>query len=349
MLFSCSKDSSVVNMEEKYFPPINTTDWATISPEELNWNETKLQELYSYLEDNGTRAFMIIKDGKIASEKYWGKNIDNTVDFDQATNWYWASAAKTLTASLVGIAQEQGHLDINNKTSDYLGTGWTSMPVEKENLITIKNQLCMTTGLDYSVAELDCTDIECLEYGFDAGEQWYYHNAPYTLLDQVMMNATSENYNDYTSKNLTSKIGMSGLWIKLGYLNLFWSTARDAARFGLLMLNEGQWDNQKIISDGSYFKNMINSSQEINPSYGYLWWLNGKSEIIFPGVASSINTSLAPNAPADMYCALGKNGQFIDIVPSMNLVVIRMGTAPDGSLVPIVFHDEMWKKLMEVF
>ena len=50
----------------------------------------------------------------------------------------------------------------------------------------------------------------------------------------------------------------------------------------------------------------------------------------------------------DLFAAMGKNGQFIDILPSENLVVIRMGQAPDDSLVPILFHDEMWSMLMEV-
>ena len=93
---------------------------------------------------------------------------------------------------------------------------------------------------------------------------------------------------------------------------------------------------------------MVNSSQDLNPSYGYLWWLNGKKAITYPGLSTSFNTSLAPNAPADLFAAMGKNGQFIDIVPSENLVVIRFGESPDGSLVPVAFHDEMWQKLEAV-
>lgn len=93
---------------------------------------------------------------------------------------------------------------------------------------------------------------------------------------------------------------------------------------------------------------MISSSQNINQSYGYLWWLNGKNSIIFPGFSNAFNTNLSPNAPNDMYAALGKNGQFLDIVPSQNLIVIRMGEAPDNALVPIAFHDEMWELLNDI-
>ena len=60
--------------------------------------------------------------------------------------WYWASAGKTLTSTVSGIAQEEGLININNKVSDYLGTGWTSESLDKENLITCKNLLSMNSG-----------------------------------------------------------------------------------------------------------------------------------------------------------------------------------------------------------
>ena len=66
---------------------------------------------------------------------------------------------------------------------------------------------------------------------------------------------------------------------------------------------------------------------------------------MYPGVPIALNRWLSPDAPADLIVAAGKNGQFLDIVPSLNLIVVRMGEAPDGSAVPILFHNEMWKKL----
>lgn len=350
LLFACKKDDPEVNQTaENYFPPADQSEWLTSSPSDLDMNEDKLEELYTFLENNDTKAFIILKGGKIVSEKYWGRNLDDSADFSSSSNWYWASAAKTLTASLVGIAQEEGLLDINNKTSDYLGEGWTAMSVEKENLITVRNQLTMTTGLDYQVDNIDCTDPACLLYKQDAGAQWFYHNAPYTLLSEVVNNVTQESYNDYTEEKIASKIGMEGFWIKLGYLNVYWSNARSAARFGHLILNEGTWDQIEVIKDKNFIQEMTNTSQDINPSYGYLWWLNGKDAVVFPGLELSFNTSISPNAPDDLYAAMGKNGQFIDIVPSMDLVVVRMGLAPDGALVPVTFHDEMWAQLMEIF
>jgi CubicO group peptidase (beta-lactamase class C family) len=327
---------------ETYFPPKNSEKWETLLPESLGWSLTELEELYHFHEENGTRAFLIIKKGKIIVEKYWGKDIRDEDAFNQDKPWYWASASKTLVALTTGIAQEQGYLDINDQTSQYLGQGWTSLTSDKESLITIKHQLTMTTGLDSSVPDLDCTVPECLHYGVDAGDSWFYHNAPYTLLNDVIANASNINFDDYVKVNIADQIGMNGFWLPIGHNRMYNSTARDAGRLGLLLENNGVWANKKIISDEDFLKDMLNSSQELNPSYGYLTWLNGKSSVALPERTNSFNTSLAPEAPVDLFAAMGKNGQFIDVVPSQDLVVIRMGEAPDNSLVPVLFHNEMW-------
>ena len=129
-----------------------------------------------------------------------------------------------------------------------------------------------------------------------------------------------------------------------GY-TVYWSTPRDAARFGLLMLNKGTWSDNQIMMDQNYFEDMITSSQSLNPSYGLCTWLNGQPSIILPGLPNSFNVPLSLDAPSDLFAAMGKNGQYIDVVPSRNIVVIRMGEAPDDSLVPTVFHNDMWKKI----
>jgi CubicO group peptidase (beta-lactamase class C family) len=335
-LAGCGKPDEPEKETKLYFPPINGNEWKTLTPESLNWNTTELNSLYTFLSDNGTRAFIILIDGKIVIEKYWGNNILNTGPFDDSSMWYWASAGKSITAFLTGIAQQEDLLGIFDRTSDYLGTGWTSLPPLKENLITIRHQLTMSTGLDYNVADLDCTDASSLNYKADAGTQWYYHNAPYTLLEDVISEAAGESYNSFTDSRLEIKTGMSGTWLLSGdYNNIYYSTARDAARFGLLILNQGKWENDVIMSDTVYFNAMVNTSQELNLSYGYLWWLNGKESVIYPGLTIPVSISVAPAAPTDLFSALGKNGQFVNVIPSLSMVVIRMGEAPGSSLVPV--------------
>ena len=81
----------------------------------------------------------------------------------------------------------------------------------------------------------------------------------------------------------------------------------------------------------------------INESYGYLWWLNGKNSFMVPQSQIKFPGSLFKNAPSDMFSALGKNGQFINVVPSQKMVWIRMGDNPDNSLVPFLFNEDIWK------
>jgi CubicO group peptidase (beta-lactamase class C family) len=134
-----------------------------------------------------------------------------------------------------------------------------------------------------------------------------------------------------------------------GYNNVYYSTPRSMARFGLLMLNRGRWDATPILTDTTYFREMTNTSNTINKSYGYLWWLNGKesfmlpqSQIVFPGM-------LSPEAPHSMISALGKNAQILNIVPELNLVTVRMGDAPGSAIeVPTLYNNDIWKILKQV-
>jgi len=110
------------------------------------------------------------------------------------------------------------------------------------------------------------------------------------------------------------------------------------------LMNRGKWDQAQIIPE-SYFNLMTTSSQNFNAAYGYLTWLNGTPNFMVPGSQIVLNGSLSPNAPNDMFAAMGKNGQIINVVPSKRLVVIRMGDNPETSLVPFLFQDDLWKIL----
>lgn len=330
--------NSAANAQTLYFPPVSGNTWETISPEQLQWQTQYIDSLYNFLSDNNSKAFLLLKDGKIVLEKYFGSFTKDSV-------WYWASAGKTLTAFAIGLAQQEGKLSIYDTTSKYLGTGWTSLTPDKEQAITIRHQLTMTTGLDDGVADVDCTLPGCLEYKADAGTRWAYHTAPYTLLDSVIEKATGQSPNAFIYQRLHVKTGFNGMYVKSGYNNVFFSTPRNMARFGILLLNKGTWDGKIILQDTAYFSQMTHSSQNINPSYGYLTWLNGQSSYMIPQTQFVFSGYLNPSAPADMFAAMGKNGQFINIVPSMNLIWVRVGDAPDNSLVPFLLNEQIWRKL----
>jgi len=342
-----TSDPDPLNTAPLYFPPVGGTAWESTRPADLGWNENKLEGLYTFLAEKNTRAFIVLKDGKIVIEKYFGKQLDGTTDFHANSNWYWASAGKTLTAALVGIAANQNLLNLDDRSSDFLGVGWTQLSREQEGAITVRHQLTMTTGLDDGVINPDCTEPNCLVYKAASGSRWAYHNAPYTLLDEVIAQATGKSLNTFASDEILTKTGMNGLYLANGYNNVFYSTARSMARFGLLLLANGNWDGTQIIPK-EYVALMTTTSQNINLSYGYLTWLNGKASSMVPRSQVVFNIPIASNAPADMFAALGKNGQIISVVPSQNLVVIRMGDVPDDSLVPFTFHNELWASLQNV-
>lgn len=344
LCFGCSKKSDPVpaSANSLYFPTTNA--WETATPASLGWNEAAIPDLKTFLASSNSRALIVLKDGKIVIEEYLGTQLTGGA-FTASSPWYWASAGKTLTSALVGIAHEEGKVNFDAKTSDYLGTGWTSLTAVQESKITVRHQLTMTTGLDDGVADPDCTDKTCLVYKADPGTRWAYHNAAYTLLDGVISSGTGQTLTNYFNSKIGSVIGMDGFYLKSGaYNNVFYSTPRSFARYGLLLLNKGVWNGTAVIPS-SYFTLMTTSSQNINPSYGYLTWLNGKISYMVPGSQLVIPGSIAPNAPADMFAAMGKNGQIINVVPSKNLVVIRMGDVPDTSSVPYLFQNDLWGKL----
>lgn len=338
LIFFLFLGSLTIQAQSLYFPPVSGPVWDTLSPASLGWCQQEIDTLVNYLDQINSKAFIVLKDGKIVIEEYFGT-------FTQDSLWYWASAGKSLTGFTVGLAQQDGFLSLDDTTASYLGQGWTECPPAKEEMITIRHQLSMTSGLDDGVPDHHCTLDTCLQYLADAGTRWAYHNAPYTLLDEVIANATGMSLNAYINQKIKIPTGMTGLFVPQGYNNLFVSNARSMARFGLLILNRGNWNGNQIMTDQNYFDQMVNTSQNMNLSYGYLWWLNGKPSFMVPGLQFSFPGSMNPNAPADMFAAMGKNGQFINVVPSMNLVFIRMGNAPDASEVPFLYNDSIWIRL----
>lgn len=331
---------TVLSAQSLYFPPLTGNTWETMSPTQLNWCPDSLAALIDYVGSNNSKAFLILKEGKMVSENYYGT-------FTADSFWYWASAGKTVTAFLIGQAQQEGLLDIQQPSSIYQGSGWTTCTPEQEQEITVWHQLTMTTGLDYTQGDYDCTDPGCLPYLHPPGTHWFYHNAPYTLLDAVIEGASNLSFNQFYNTRLKNRIGMNGLFLQSGSNNVNFSNARSMARFGLLMLNSGVWASDTLMNDQVYFNQMVNTSQEINKAYGYLWWLNGKESFRYPDTELTFPGFIMPDAPEDLYAGLGKNGQYLLIVPSQNMVVVRMGNPPNGlgGLVPTVFANEIMKRI----
>lgn len=347
LIFSaCSSDSSSPGPdpveEQMYFPPNDgSTTWETKSIADLNWNQNAVQPLLDYLELKHSKSFIILVNGRIVMENYFNGHT-------AASPWYWASAGKTLTSTVTGIAEQEGLLNINDKVSDYLGTGWTSAPLAKENLITCRNLLSMNSGLNDALG--DDVSPANLQYVADSGTRWAYHNV-YVKLQDVVAEASGQSWTNYFNTKLRDKLGMTGgSWINSGDgLSVYWSTTRNMARFGLMALNKGKWNGNVVVNE-NYFNAATTTSQSINLSYGYLWWLNGKASYHMPQSQLQFNGSIIPTAPNDMFMALGKNDQKIYVIPSRKMVVIRMGDAADDvNLALSDFDETLWEKISALY
>ncbi len=326
----------------QYFPPLSGNQWDTLSPQRFGYCKDRIDSLYQLLDSKNSKAFILIKDGKIVLEKYF----DN---FTQDSLWYWASAGKTLTSAVVGVLQGQGKLSLTEPSSKYLGSGWTSLQKTQEDSITIWHQLTMTSGLDDAPSTADCTDPSCLVYKAPVGKRWAYHNAPYTLLDKVISNSSGKTLNQVILNEFTLTTGLKVAYVKMGLNNVAVSTPRNFARFGLLLLNQGKWGNNQIIP-AAFYAQMVNSSQVLNPSYGFLTWLNGKDKFMIPQSQLRFNGDCMVGGPSDLIMALGKDGQQIQVSPSQNLVWIRMGEAPDSktALVNFSLGSDIWEKINQL-
>ncbi|MDG1897123.1 MAG: serine hydrolase [Fuerstiella sp.] len=333
-----------------YFPV--TDEWETVSPESLNLDTAALDRALDFAMDRNSSSVIILHRGRILAERHQdvaspsrryqgmvrGKTSLSHVIEDVA------SCQKSVTCVLVGIAQQKGLLKLSDPVHKHLGTGWSQATPELESEITLRHLITMTSGLSVQ-----------LKYVAPAGKKWAYNTTAYSRSLTVVAKAAQMTANDVTREWLTGPLGMDdSKWVDRrlpadspivanGYG--FATSARDLARFGLMMLANGHWQNEAILSDQQFLKAATSTSQKLNPSYGYLWWLNGQ-KFALRGTRRATG-SLVPTAPKDMFSAQGALGRRCSISPSRQLVMVRLGDSPDRTGEPR-FDPEFWRLLIKV-
>ena len=313
------------SLADYYYPKSDV--WEKVSPQSLGWDAPKLKEALEFARANNSTALIVLYKGKIVAEEYWQR-------WGARSRANIASAGKSMMSILIGIAQEQGKLKVDDFVSGYLGDGWSKAPLDKEQVITIKHLLTMTSGLD-----------QRLGYEADPGTKWLYNTPAYHKLMGVVEKATGKTINEFSVEVLFGPLGMSdSRW----FTSSVTASARDMARFGLMILSQGTWAGSQVVEEG-YLSAALSTSQDLNHSYGYLSWLNGKDSLVTPGIPLLVRRSLAPEAPADMVAALGMGDKKIYVVPSLDLVVARHGTAANDETARAgtSFDSGLWKLLME--
>ena len=305
---------SSTGADNLYFPP-KDGDWETQDPAEVGWDKEKIQAALDYAGENQSSGVVILHQGKILAEQHWKAQGFRLRNLGQTTQGHAiedvASAQKSIASILVGIAQEKELLKLDDPVNKYLKSGWSQASSEQEGAITIRHLITMTSGLD-------------AKGNFEAkpGKKWKYNTFAYAKTMDLVSAAAKMERDELTKLWLTEPLAMKdSKWVSRGFVGTksgngfgFATSARDLARFGLLILANGKWHNQTILSDKKYIKDSTSSSQKLLPYYGYLWWLNKNS------FAPNLGPKLS-NAPVDMFSASGALNRRCFVVPSLNLVV----------------------------
>lgn len=299
---------------------IKTSTPAQLPISEQYFTQALSEPVRAHLEAYGTAAYLVVKDGEVISEHYMH-------DYDARSKTNSFSMAKTVITLLVGIAIEEGVIDsLEQKLVDFLPE-FSEDPFGKE--ATIGQLSAMTSGYEWTehyyspfsptVELLYGSDVEEFllkgHFSAPAGSFFEYSSASTQLLGLVLKRALEKNdkaqsISQYLSEKIWQPLQMNddALWhtdskgMELVYCCIS-TNARNSAKLGMLMLQQGQWSNQQIVP--SDFINKITTATSV-PYYGYSTWLNYESE---------------PN----YYWFSGHLGQYIIVVPEHNMVVVRLG------------------------
>lgn len=280
-------------------------------------------EFVEYMENYETRAFLVIKNDSIVYEKYWDGFSDTT----------WSnsfSMAKSLVSLCVGVALNEGLIQsLDDPMANYL----EMFDTPKKNHITIRHMLSMSSGMNYSESYLNPFGFAAkANYGQhlyallseycaneEPGKYFKYQSGDTQSLAFLIKAVSGKSLSDYFSEKIWSQIGAKrdALWSldrEQGDEKAFCcfnANARDFARIGRLMLQNGKFMGKSLI-DSSYVQlavqaaDLLELSGDKNRRYGYQWWLGD-----FHNRA--------------VFYARGINGQYIFCIPSENMIVVRLG------------------------
>ena len=301
-----------------------TWEWPMSTPSEQGMDATVLEgaRTYAFQPGKNTQGVVVTRRGTLVAEWY----EDGRDATSYAGSW---SMAKSFTSALVGIAIDEHKIPgVDVKLVDYYPE-WAGSPRAE---ITLENVLQMSTGLewveDYNVNNANSSDVVKLVFTTDSplayvvakplesppNTMFEYSSGNTLLLSGVLQKATGKRAGDYAQEKLFGKLDMTNAqwWrAKTGETLTYCCvdmTSRDFARFGLLYMQHGLWDGEQIVPAAWIDASLTSASTYAG--YGYQWWLEGKTD---------------SRLPADLFMANGHDGQYIYVVPSLDLVVVRNG------------------------
>lgn len=295
--------------------------WRTVRPGAAGLDPRALRRVARDARRAGSTCLLVARGDRVAHEWYWR---DGAVD--EAVAGF--SITKSVTSTLVGIAQAEGALDVDDRAARYIRE-WRGTPAAA---VTVRDLLSNDSGREWSresdyagliLAEDRTSYAVALRQAHRPGAVWDYNNAAIQTLDRVLSTATGVDTATYAEERLFEPLGMDDTLMTGDASGRSTSTAfglestcRDLARLGLLFARGGVWQGEQVVPRSWVEEAVGGPSQRLNQDYGLLWWLN-------------TDGSLAPGAPRNVYAAIGF-GQVLLVDPRSETVVVRLGEAGEG-------------------
>jgi CubicO group peptidase (beta-lactamase class C family) len=301
------------------------------TPEQFGWSSEKLAEARKYSKKIDTAAVMIIDDGMVIDA--WG---------DISRKYQCHSMRKSLMSALIGVHVEEGNMELS-KTMEDLGMDYLEPSLSpEENQATVDDLIKARSGIYIRVlgesAHMSATRPK--RHSHLPGAFWYYNNWDFNALGTIFEQETKTKIFKEFDKRFARPLQMEDFDVSYcRYLSsadyengplsphryyLFRVSARDLARFGLLYLREGRWQNQQILSS-AWVQESTASHSQIGPNkgYGYMWW-TGSKEGFYPNVKVEDHS----------YYAAGWGGHRVFVLPYRKLVIVhRVNTDRRGNMV----------------
>jgi CubicO group peptidase (beta-lactamase class C family) len=328
-------------------PAYPGVSWQREDPVEAGFEPAELERIAADAAAAGSNCLVVTRDGRLVGEWYW-----NGTAADTAQEVF--STTKSVTSTLVGIAEGDGRLDLDRPASAYIDewAGTASEEVTVEDLLSNDSGRHWDPTTDYRdlIFARDRTAFAVgLAQDSSPGDVWVYNNSAIQTLDAVLERATGTDPATYARERLLTPIGTQHSELthdRAGNTNMYFgmrSTCEDLARFGHLFLSNGMWDGRQVVPENWVEAATGRPSQQLNAAYGYLWWLNRRGPVLDASAAGTGQRGnevqggdapdgrLVESAPEDMYWAIGLGGQIVQVDPGSDTVVVRLGPGRGNS------------------
>jgi len=283
----------------------------------------------------GVRAVVVVHAGRIVAERY-------AQGFTADTPLLGWSMTKSVNAGLIGILVKDGRLALDGSA------GWPVAPGDGRSQIKIADLLAMSSGLHFDEQYAAVTDVTRMLYlepdmaafaraqplDHPVGSVWSYSSGTALILSRIAQDAAGMPGPVFARTRLFEPLGMRSALIETdehGTLvgsSYMYATARDWARYGLFLLQGGVWRDEALLPPG-YVAMMTTPVAASGGQYGHgqIWLWGSNADPATPGV----DPDQAFGIPSDVFWMEGHDGQSIAIIPSRELVVVRMGLTPHGA------------------